>query len=91
MFGESCDGDETELERNIGSVCTSVCTAPPGEAVLQAAIDRLTRALATAADETIGALVAERAELRAELRALLEVGAGVVSLDEERARRDRER
>jgi hypothetical protein len=62
---------------------------PPDEAVLQAAIDRLTRALATADDEAIGALVAERAELRAELRALRE--AGVVSLDEERAKRERER
>jgi integrase len=74
-----------------GSVCTSVCTPPPDEAVLQAAIDRLTRALATAEDDAIGALVAERAELRGELRALREVGAGVVGLDEERTRRDRER
>jgi len=59
--------------------------------ILQAAIDRLTLALTTASDEVIGELVAERRALREELRALRETSAGVVSLDEERARRERER
>jgi hypothetical protein len=59
--------------------------------VLQGAIDRLTAALASADDMLIGDLVAERAALRGELRALREAGAGVVHLDDERARRDRER
>jgi hypothetical protein len=56
---------------------------------LEAAIDRLTRALATAPDDTIGELVAERASLRGELAALRANAAGVVSLDEARARRPR--
>jgi hypothetical protein len=59
--------------------------------LLEGAIARLTRALLTADDETIRELVAERADLRRELRALREAGAGVVSLDEERAKRERER
>jgi hypothetical protein len=53
--------------------------------VLQAAIDRLTAAIVTADDTAIAGLVAERAELRAELRARTYI----VSLDEERARRGR--
>jgi hypothetical protein len=73
------EGDEN------GAVCTSVCTPPPNEATLRAAIDRLTAALVTADDATIAGLVAERAQLRAELRARTDV----VSLDEERARRGR--
>jgi hypothetical protein len=60
------------------------------EATLQGAIDRLTRALLTAADDVIPGLVSERAALRAELRELRELhhaAAGVVLLDQERARR----
>jgi hypothetical protein len=59
--------------------------------MLRAAIDRLTVALTTASDEVIPELVVERRALRDELRALRETSAGVVSLDEERARRERER
>jgi hypothetical protein len=55
------------------SVCTSVCTPSLSEVTLLAAIDRLTVALVTADDSTIAGLVAERAELRAELRARREV------------------
>jgi ribosomal protein L29 len=54
---------------------------------LQAAIDRLTRALATADDETIAELVAERRSLREELAELRQADAGVVRLDDERTRR----
>src|ERR1700733_10546221 len=43
-----------------------------GAEPLERAIARLTSALATASDETIGDLVTERAALRAELRALRE-------------------
>jgi hypothetical protein len=57
------------------------------EATLQGAIDRLTRAFLIAADDVIAELVSERAALRAELRELRQVAAGVVLLDEERARR----
>jgi hypothetical protein len=39
-------------------------------AVLQAAIDGITRALATAPDEAIPELVGERAQLRGEIQAL---------------------
>jgi hypothetical protein len=56
-------------------------------AELQAAIDRLTRALATADDETVAELVAERRALREELAELRQVDAGVVRLDDERTRR----
>jgi hypothetical protein len=58
---------------------------------LQAAIDRLTRALTTASDDIIPDLVTERRALREELRALRETSAGVVRLDDERARREHER
>jgi hypothetical protein len=47
----------------------------------------VTRALATADDEAIPELVAERASLRREFAELRDVGAGVVRLDDERARR----
>ena len=57
------------------------------EATIQAAIDRLTRALATAADDAIPGLVDERRALREELRELREGDAGVVRLDDERPRR----
>ena len=69
-------------------VCTSVCTTLQ-EPELQAAIDRLTRALARADDETIGDLVAERRALREELRVLRETSADVVRLDDQRATRPR--
>jgi hypothetical protein len=54
--------------------------------VLQAAIHRLTAALATAADDVIADLVAERRVLREELRVLQEGSADIVCLDDERAR-----
>jgi hypothetical protein len=57
------------------------------EATLRGAIDRLTRALLTVSDDVIPELVSERAALRAELRELRQAAAGVVFLDEERARR----
>jgi hypothetical protein len=86
VISNRSQGDgSTEEEGKAAAVCTSVCTPPPDEAILKAAIDRLTAALVTADDATIAGLVAERAELRAELRARSDV----VSLDEERARRDR--
>ena len=49
-------------------------------AQLEAAIERVTRALATADDDTIAELVAERRAMREELRALREVSAGVVHI-----------
>lgn len=67
----------------------SVCTPPSQEAVLQAAIDRLTAALGTGSDNVIPDLVAERRALRDELRLLHEGSADVVRLDDERARRER--
>ena len=83
MLGDESDvTDETEP----GPICTSVCT-PVDETILGAAIDRLTRALATADDEDIAGLVTERRALREELALLREQGAGVVRLDDERARR----
>ncbi len=72
-----------------GPVCSSVCTPHPSEAILEAAIHRLTAALATASDETIPDLVTERRALRDELRALREGSAEVVHLDDERGRRER--
>ena len=68
---------------------TSVRT-PLDEATLEAAIARLTRALATADDETIPDLVMERAALRREL-AELRQGGDVVRVDDEPARRERGR
>jgi hypothetical protein len=56
------------------AICTSVCT-PLDEAELQAAIDRLTRALATVDGNAIAELVAERRALREELSALQRDGA----------------
>jgi hypothetical protein len=56
-------------------------------ATLEAAIARLTRALATADDDVIAELVAERRAMREELRVLRETNADVVRLDAERARR----
>ena len=71
------------------AVCTSVCI-PLAEADLEAALDRLTRALAMADDDAIPALVEERRALREELREMREHGGGVVRLDQ-RARRKRQR
>jgi len=78
----------TETVGEVGPVCTSVCT-PPDAATLEAAIARLTRALATADDDTIADLVSERRAMREELRGLRETVADVVNLDAERARRER--
>jgi hypothetical protein len=83
-------GSRDARGRSEESATTSVCTPPPDEAVLQAAIDRLTRALLTADDATIAELVTERRALReelAELRANRAPSADVVSLDEEHTRR----
>ncbi len=65
----SCEAADVAGTDEGGSVCTSVCT-PPSADVVRAAIDRLTHALSTAADDVIPELVAERAALRAELEAL---------------------
>ena len=72
-----CDG---------GSVCRSVCI-PPDEGALMAAIDRLTRALATADDVSVPELVAERRAMREELAAMRERDADVVRLEDERAQK----
>ena len=60
-------------------------TAAPAHSVsgarvadIERAIERVTRALGAADDAEIPVLVAERAAMRAELRALLETGAGNV-------------
>jgi hypothetical protein len=67
------------------AICTSVCT-PLDEAELQAAIDRLTQALATVDGNAIAELVAEQRALREELSGLQRDGAKVISLDEHAAR-----
>jgi hypothetical protein len=54
------------------------------EATLEAALARLTRALATADDEAIPELVAERRAMREELAAMREGDAGVIRLNEGR-------
>jgi hypothetical protein len=56
-------------------------------ATLGGAIDRLTRAIVTAADEAIPELVAERRAMREELAELREKDADVVRLADERAMR----
>jgi hypothetical protein len=53
---------------------------------LDAAIDRLTRATASADDDAIPSLVAERRDLREELAASRLAAAGVTSLAEERTK-----
>ena len=65
--------------------------AAPDEATIRGAIDSITRALAMAADEAIPELVSERAAMRRELAELRQVDAGVVRLEDERARRGRRR
>jgi hypothetical protein len=68
------------------AVCTSVCTHLD-EATLEGAIASVTRALAATDDPQVaGELVTERRALREELRELGEAGAGVVRLDDARAR-----
>lgn len=67
------------------SVCRSVCT-PLDEVTLEAAIHRLTRALVTADDATIGALVEERRAIRAELAELRRADGSAVRLPQERTR-----
>ena len=75
----------TKDGREAGILCSSVCT-PLDEATLQAAIDRVTAALATADDDAIAELVAERRAMREELRAMREETAGVTHLDERASR-----
>ena len=65
---------------------TAAASLPDAAAVLEAAIDRLTRALATASDDVIGDLVAERREMRRELAELRATVAGVIDLDSRRGR-----
>jgi hypothetical protein len=55
--------------------------------VLQAAIDRVTIALATAPNEAVAELVAERRALRDELREMHRGEAGVVPLNDVRERK----
>jgi hypothetical protein len=55
-----------------GGVCTSICTSSVEASTLEQAIARITAALATAEDDVIPALVAERRALREELRNLSE-------------------
>ncbi len=86
VFGSNVDINEADLDGGPSAVCTSVCT-PVDEATVQAAIDRLTSALATVDDDAIVELVAERRALREELSALHDYGAGVANLEDERARR----
>jgi hypothetical protein len=50
--------------------------------VLQAAIDRVTAVLATAADDAVAELVSERRALRDELREMRQGEAGVVLLND---------
>jgi hypothetical protein len=57
---------------------------PEKASTLQAAIDKITRAMLVVEDVDIPALVLERAALRAELRALREASAGVVNLADRR-------
>jgi hypothetical protein len=74
--GSYDESDPEGTDGGPGSVCTSVCT-PLDEATLEAAIARLTIALATAADDDIPELVAERRALREELHALRQGNADV--------------
>jgi hypothetical protein len=69
------------------AICTAICS-PLDEATLKAAIDRVTRALATANDDAIIELVAERRAMRVELGALQREIAGNV-IDFDGRRRDR--
>jgi hypothetical protein len=55
-----------------GGVCTSICTSSVEASTLEQAIARITAELATAEDDVIPALVAERRALREELRNLSE-------------------
>jgi hypothetical protein len=80
-YDESCREDPEGEE---GSVCTSVCTSPLDEGELEAAIDRVTRALLTAGDDVIPELVAERRAMREELAAMREEDASVIRLNEGR-------
>jgi hypothetical protein len=77
---------------DIQSESSRFATAPEGRiskpvetcrrAILEAAIDRLTRALVNAEDAEIPALVVERAAMRAELCELVVEGTGnVIKLD----------
>jgi len=67
------------LDRNLDR------SAGPNEAALEAGIAAITRAIASASDDEIPALVDERRAMRAELAALREGRAGnVVRLDERR-------
>ena len=71
-----------------GFVCTSVCTLPKASDI-EAAIANVTRLLARTDDATTAAdLVTERASLREELRAMRGGEAGVIRLQDERARRN---
>jgi hypothetical protein len=84
------NGWESSREGVATAVCTSVCTSAE-ERIWGLAIERLTRALATADDDVIPELVAERRALREELLALKEVSAGMLPLDKTKARRGRPR
>lgn len=69
-----------EASRNVANAGRADTAADIRRAALEAAIDRLTRAMATVADDAIPELVAERAAMRAELRALVVEGSNVVPI-----------
>jgi hypothetical protein len=84
-FSAPLDASETapNAGKEAGSAIVSApkperVSVPVGAAELEAAIDKLTRAMAVVADEDVPGLVAERAALRAELRALQHALAGNV-------------
>jgi hypothetical protein len=79
-----------QIDAEWAPVCRSVCT-PVNEALLEAAIARLTRALATAEDDALAAVVDERRALREELRELRERAAIVTDIEDRRMRRGSER
>jgi hypothetical protein len=73
-----------------GSLGNAVCNADDDlEATLQGALAAVTRRLATAAGDLVDELVAERRELREELRGVRERRAGVLRLSDARRRGSR--
>ena len=86
---QSDDPEDPSERANPPLVAPLVAPLPLGVLELEAAVARLTRALATADDDTIADLVLERRALRDEIRAMRETAADVVRLDDERQRRGR--
>lgn len=69
-----------EAPRNVANAGRVEVGVEVRRAALEAAIDRLTRALASVVDDAIPELVAERAAMRAELRALAVEDSNVVPI-----------